>query len=95
MIAGVLACLSIYAISIPFESINHLQLRAFYAMKDTLFPAIFGILGGIGAIAVSSAYAVQLGIYSIAIGYTVGEIIKTAGLWATLSWKTRRYLLDQ
>ncbi|MDB4978006.1 MAG: virulence factor [Candidatus Peribacteria bacterium] len=86
--------LAIYAISIPFESLSHLQLRAFYAMKDTYIPATFGVIGGLAAIVASQLLIGQYGLYAIAIGYTIGEIIQTVGLAAMQPWKTRRVMGD-
>ncbi len=83
--------LTIYAISIPFESLSHLQLRAFYAMKDTLLPATFGVLGGGAAIAVSFLLAPKMGIYALAWGYTAGEFVQTAGLWVLQTWQEKRH----
>lgn len=74
-------CLAIYALSVPFESLSHLQLRAFYARKNTLTPAICGILGGAGAVVSSAMLVPQYGLYAVAFGYTLGEAIQTVGLW--------------
>lgn len=79
-------CLVIYAFSIPFESISHLQLRAFYAKKNTVVPAVWGVMGGVGAILAGSFLASRYGIYSVAAGYTLGEIVQTVGLW----WELKR-----
>lgn len=87
-------CILLYAISIPFESISHLQLRAFYAMKNTLIPAIWGILGGVSAILCGYLLMNRYGIYSIAIGYTVGEIVQTVGLWIMLPRRTKKLSMD-
>ncbi len=77
-------CLAVYALSVPFESINHLQLRAFYARKNTLTPAVWGILGGAAAVLCSWMLVPVHGIYSVAAGYTAGEIVRTTGLWFML-----------
>ena len=82
-------CLLIYAVSIPFESVNHLQLRAFYAFKDTLVPALFGVLGGVSAMAVAAFLAPRTGIYAVAAGYSVGVIVQTVGLGLLLPRKQR------
>ncbi|MEK7218700.1 MAG: lipid II flippase MurJ [Patescibacteria group bacterium] len=85
-------CVLIYSFSIPFESLNHLQLRAFYALRDTFIPAIMGISGGLIAIVVATFSARTYGIYGIAAGYTSGIIIQTLGLWALLPRKRNRTL---
>lgn len=83
-------CLAYYAISIPFESINHLLLRAFYALKHTLTPAIFSVLNGLLAIAVAWLLAPQFGVYSLAIGFTVGQVIQLLGLSVFLRLRLSR-----
>lgn len=74
------ACLFFYAISIPFESINHLLLRAFYATKHTVTPAIFSVINGFTAIAVAWFLAPTLGVYSLAVAFTCGQIVQLVGL---------------
>jgi putative peptidoglycan lipid II flippase len=85
-------CVLIYAFSIPFESLNHLQLRAFYALRDTFIPALMGVMGGLTAIAVATLASGMYGIYGIAAGYSSGIIIQTIGLWILLPGKRRRAL---
>lgn len=81
--------LTVYAVSVPFESLNHLQLRAFYAQKNTVIPSSAFVTGGIVAIACSWILLPSLGVYALAAGYTLGEIAK-ASLLAMLIW--RRWL---
>ena len=78
-------CLAIYALSVPFESLSHLQLRAFYARKNTLTPAVWGVVGGASGVISSWVLVPQYGLYAVAIGYTIGEIVQTTGLWVMLS----------
>ncbi len=78
------ACLFFYALSIPFESINHLLLRAFYATKHTITPAIFSVINGLIAIVVAWYLAPTLGVYSLAIAFTCGQIVQLIGLGAFL-----------
>ena len=73
-------CLALYAISIPFESVNHLLLRAFYALKNTIKPAIFSVINGGIAITLSWTLAPTLGVYALAIGFTAGQIVQLIGL---------------
>ncbi len=84
--------LAIYAVSIPFESITHLQYRAFYAMKETLTPAAMGVIGGVAAIGVSYLLSPRLGVYGIPLGFTVGEIVQATGLAVLLPARMRRYM---
>lgn len=70
----------LYAISIPFESLNHLLLRSFYALHRTTSPAIFSVINGVAAILVSWLLVPVYGVYAIAIGFTAGQIIQLIGL---------------
>ncbi len=78
------ACLAIYAASIPFESATHIQYRAFYSLKQTLVPAVMGVLGGIVAITIAERSLDQWGLYGLAWGYTAGEMFQAVGLAFTL-----------
>lgn len=73
-------CIVLYAISIPFESINHLLLRAYYATKETVTPAVFSVVNGGIAIAISWALAPLIGVYALALGFTAGQIMQMLGL---------------
>jgi peptidoglycan biosynthesis protein MviN/MurJ (putative lipid II flippase) len=85
-----MVCLALYAISIPFESLTHVQYRAFYSFKQTLVPAVMGVVGGLAAIATAYVLLPQYGLYALAAGYTVGEIVQAGGLAATLPLLLRR-----
>ena len=85
-------CLTYYALAIPFESINHLLLRAFYATKHTITPAIFSVVNGLSAVAVAWILAPKLGVYSLAIGFAVGQGIQLLGLSVLLPRRVRRAL---
>ena len=82
-------CLIIYAISVPFESLAHLLLRAFYAMKDTAIPAILAFLSSIAAVAIAWYLAPQYGVLSLPIGYTAGQMAETVVLWVVLRRRMR------
>ncbi|MCA9370744.1 MAG: hypothetical protein KC680_02165 [Candidatus Peregrinibacteria bacterium] len=73
-------CLIAYAISIPFESINHLLLRAFYATRHTITPAIFSVSNGIVAIVVAWVFAPSIGVLAIPVGFTIGQVLQMIGL---------------
>jgi putative peptidoglycan lipid II flippase len=63
-----------YAFSIPFESMNHLMLRAYYATKHTLLPAIATVAAAIVASVMSHMFVQKYALQSIGIGYTAGQI---------------------
>lgn len=83
-------CLAIYAVSIPFESITHIQYRVLYAMKDTVSAALIGVLGGAAAIAVGWAFLGRFGLYALPVGYAAGEMLQAASLAILLPRKMRR-----
>ncbi|MDP7477180.1 MAG: lipid II flippase MurJ [Candidatus Peribacteraceae bacterium] len=85
-------CLTFYAISIPFESINHLLLRAFYATKHTITPAIFSVINGLTAIGTAWYLAPKFGIYSLAIGFAVGQGIQLLGLAVMLPRRVEKVM---
>ncbi len=82
--------LALYCISIPFESINHLLLRAFSSLKDTLTPAfgtMVALMTGIGA-----AYALSqtYGLAALPVGFAVGQIAQLLLLAALLPFTLAR-----
>ncbi|OGJ54627.1 hypothetical protein A3D11_01255 [Candidatus Peribacteria bacterium RIFCSPHIGHO2_02_FULL_49_16] len=72
--------LMVYAISIPFESLNHLLLRSYYALHRTGTPAIFTVCNGFVAILISWFFLPVLGVFSLPLGFTAGQIVQTIGL---------------
>ena len=69
--AGVL---SIFALSIPTESLIHLFARAFYALKNTIIPVTLSVVGLI--ISASFAYykSKTIGIAAIPYGFFLGSL---------------------
>ncbi|MFH0770714.1 MAG: lipid II flippase MurJ [Candidatus Peregrinibacteria bacterium] len=80
-------CLLLYALSIPFESMGHLLLRAFYALKDTFTPALISVANGVVAIAVAWILVGRLGVLSLPIGFTAGQVVQVIGLGILLRRK--------
>lgn len=81
------ACLALYAVSIPFESLNHLFSRAYFALKDTTRPAIFNVLNAVVAVSIAWGLAPRLGVLSIPLGFTIGHVIQMAGMVLLLPHK--------
>ncbi len=90
-------CLGLYALSIPFESMNHLLLRAFYALRNTVRPAVFSVVNGAVAIIFSWLLAPHMGVYALAVGFTIGQVIETIGLWVSLVFINKKLItkIDQ
>jgi putative peptidoglycan lipid II flippase len=83
------AAIAIYAVSIPFESVNHLLLRSYYALHRTGIPAVMNVLNGLSAVAVSFALLSRYGVYALAIGFAVGQGIQLLGLAILLPQRVR------
>ncbi|MDD5751379.1 MAG: lipid II flippase MurJ [Candidatus Peribacteraceae bacterium] len=73
-------CLTLYACSIPFESLNHLFTRAYFSMKRTAVPAALSVVNGLTAIGIAWGLAPRLGVFSLALGFTVGQVAEMIGL---------------
>lgn len=76
--------LGIYAIAVPFECVNHMMLRSFYAMKNTTLPAVSSVLSLLVAVPVASYFIDSLGVYSLAIAFVGSQIVQTAFLGIAL-----------
>ncbi|HRH93664.1 MAG TPA: lipid II flippase MurJ, partial [Candidatus Peribacteria bacterium] len=68
------AALVIYAIAVPFESTNHILLRAFYSLKNTLWPAVSSVVSCTMAVATGYLLLDSLGLYALAVAYIVAQI---------------------
>ncbi|MEI8230362.1 MAG: lipid II flippase MurJ [Candidatus Peregrinibacteria bacterium] len=73
-------CIVLYAFSVLFEGMNNLFTRAFFASRNTTVPAIFTVINGAVAIAISWLLAPKYGVASIALGYTIGHVVEMMGL---------------
>lgn len=68
--AGVL---SIFALSIPTESLVHLLARTFYALKNTIIPVVFSAIGLIVSVSFAYYQSKNLGIAAIPYGFFLGS----------------------
>ncbi len=82
--------LILYAISIPFESSSHLLLRSFYSVKNTLIPAVLGVVSGAVAVSIAWYFVGSYGVFALPLGYAVGQIVQASGLGLLLSRNIRR-----
>jgi len=89
VVSTFIVALGIYTISIPFESLNHLLLRASYATKHTMVPAALTVTSGLLAIAIAWIYAPVYGVYAIAAGFGAGQIFELLGLLMFLNARTK------
>ena len=81
--------LGIYALSIPFENLNHLLLRGSYATKHTTIPAVLSILNGFSGIAFAWYFSPQYGVYALAGGFLIGQVIHLVFLAIFLKVRVR------
>jgi putative peptidoglycan lipid II flippase len=86
------AALAMYALSIPFESLNHLILRSYYALHVTALPAVMSVVNGALAIAAAWLLAPMMGVQAIPLGFLIGQSVSLVGLLAVLPLATRRTL---
>ncbi len=84
--------LLVYALSIPFESLNHLVLRSYYALHVTALPAVLSVVNGGLAIGVAWLLVPVMGVHGIPTGFLVGQTVSLVGLLALLPFATRRKL---
>ena len=82
--------LLVYSISIPFESMNHLLLRAFYATKLTLIPALASVANAIVAVGTATYFSSTMGLYAIGLGFTAGHIVQLLALAVMLPHALKR-----
>lgn len=68
--AGVL---SVFALSIPTESLVHLLARSFYALKNTIIPVIFSAVGLVVSVSFAYYQSKNLGIAAIPYGFFLGS----------------------
>jgi putative peptidoglycan lipid II flippase len=68
--------LSVYAISVPLESLMHLLSRAHYALKNTFRPSLIHILAIVSAIGLSGVLLPQVGLYALPIAFSSGFAIQ-------------------
>ncbi len=84
------AALLVYAFSIPFESMNHLMLRAYYATKHTLIPALATVAAALVATITSHMFVERFALQSIGLGFTAGQITLLIILACTFGMVLRR-----
>ncbi len=77
--------LIIYAIAVPFESTNHILLRAFYSVKNTSWPAISSVVSCAIAVTAGSIAVASIGVYALAIAYVVAQVSQTLLLGVRLA----------
>ncbi len=78
--------LMLYAVSATFESVSHLLLRGFYALKNTVIPAILVVGAAFLSIGVAWLFTERLSVYALPLGYSIGQIAQAIFLGLMLMW---------
>lgn len=81
--------LSVFAISIPFESLNSLLARAFYALKNTIIPVLCSLAGLAVSVCVAFFGAKTIGLIAIPYGFLFGQITKGVALSVILFFRLK------
>ncbi len=82
--------LLIYSMAVPFESTNHIILRSFYALKNTLWPAISSAVSCAFAVAAGTLLLPSLGVYALAVAYITAQAAQTIFLGTSLTLVLRK-----
>lgn len=80
--------LSVFALSIPFESLQHILARAFYAQHDTITPVFITIIATATNICVSLLTVKYIYVSGLALGFVSFSIIQVVLLLLLLRRKT-------
>jgi len=92
--AAFTTCILFYALSIPFEGLNHLYTRAFFAVKHTTIPAILSVINGAVAIALAWFLAGRMGVAAFHSDMPLGMAIEVTGLFMFLPSEKRVFKME-
>ena len=70
--------LSVFAVSIPLESLTFPLARAIYATRNTILPVIASVAGFLVTIGTTRPLVDALGITGIPLGFVAGSAVKLA-----------------
>lgn len=79
-----ITALWIYALAVPFECVNHMLLRSFYARKNTAYPAVSSVLSCIVAVSAAAYFVPTYGVYALALAFVVSQIVQTSFLGVSI-----------
>lgn len=68
--------LSIFALSVPTESLAHLLARSFYALKNTIIPVVLSVFGLFVSISFAIYQSKSIGILAIPYGFFLGSFME-------------------
>jgi putative peptidoglycan lipid II flippase len=79
--------LALFAISIAFQSVSPLLIRAFYALKDSSTPLLVGLIAVGADIIGNITLSKTLGVPGLALAFSISSGIQVALLWVMLRLK--------
>lgn len=88
-----IAALIVYCLSIPFESLNHLVLRTFYALKNTSLPALSSFCSVAAAVIAVFTLKDAYGLFALPAAFTIGQAVQLTLLVFLLSVLTKKNAL--
>jgi putative peptidoglycan lipid II flippase len=83
--------LAAFAVSVPFESLNHLLSRAIYATRHTVLQVLASLAGLVVTILATLALVDAVGIVGLPLGFGIGQASKTALLALALGVRMRSW----
>jgi putative peptidoglycan lipid II flippase len=90
-IAVTAAVLAAFAISVPFESVNHLLSRGIYATRHTVLQVLASLAGLGFTVAATLALLPETGVLAIPLGFGIGQAGKTVLLGLALAARMRAF----
>jgi putative peptidoglycan lipid II flippase len=86
-VAATADVLSVFALSVPFESVSQLLSRAIFATRHTLFQAMSSIAGMVVTVGTTLALVSELDVIALPLGFAIGQVAKTVLLGIVLLWR--------
>jgi putative peptidoglycan lipid II flippase len=83
--------LTVFALSVPLESLTYPLARAIYATRNTVLPVGASIAGFAVTIVATLALEPSIGLTAVPLGFTIGIATKLALLAVSLPFRVRRF----
>lgn len=80
--------LALFAISIAFQAVSPLLIRAFYALKDSATPLLIGMIAVAADIIGNITLSRSMGVAGLALAFSISSCIQVMLLWVFLRLKT-------
>jgi putative peptidoglycan lipid II flippase len=82
--------LSVFAVSVPLESLTYPLARAIYATRNTILPVGASIAGFVATVVATLALEPAIGLTAVPLGFTIGIGVKLGLLAVALPLRVRR-----